>query len=155
MTAPSLLRVWLLVLGLVGLSLMPCGRAWAAHEGADKTSDHAPEGAAENGGNSRNINIPVLIAPVVDGKTLVGYLYISLRLTTADSDVTEHVRDVLPLVQDSLLRALNDAPIRAADATTQAGRDAVLKTATAALGALSDTKGITSIAVTEVQSVPF
>jgi len=125
----------------------------SGHEAApDAEHGEAKEGKGEDG---NRVVLPVLIAPVVQGQRLTGYLYLSIRLTADSDGNADHLRDVLPLVQDKLLRALHNAPVAAADADSPQAKDAVLKTVKDALQTLSDIRGIEDVALADYKNVPF
>ena len=116
----------------------------------------AEEGGGESAGEIGNaVTLPTLIAPMVEGKRLTGYVYVSIRLTTASFSDADHLRDVLPRVQDALLRALNDAPLPAKEADSPAAKLAMSKTVTDALQRLGDIHGIEGVAFADYQPVPF
>ncbi len=101
------------------------------------------------------MTLPTLIAPLVEGQRLAGYLYLGLKLTTASYDAAGQLRDVLPLVQDTLLRALHQAPIPVAEADSPATKEAVAKRVMTALAGLSEIHGVENVAFAEYQTVPF
>jgi len=143
---PSL-AVSLLTIGL--LALVPEGQAWASETSAG-SEDGTPDAS-----DPLSIAIPVLIAPVVDNGRLVGYLYLGLKVVASGDDAAERMRDELPLLQDRILRAFNNAPIAAADANTDAAKAALIKTATAALAGLAEAQGVKEVTLTDIQNVPF
>ena len=119
--------------------------------------EHGEDGeqASATGEEGQRVVLPVLIAPVVEGARLSGYLYLSLRLTAASNSDANRLRDVLPLIQDRLLRALHNAPVAAAVADAPATRDTVLKTVTDALQSLGDIGAVKDVAFADFQNVPF
>lgn len=63
-----------------------------------------------------HVEMPFLIAPMSDedGK-LLGYTYISSKLTTSSPAASVEVREKLAFIQDAFVRNVNAAPISAAD----------------------------------------
>jgi flagellar basal body-associated protein FliL len=117
-------------------------------------SAFANEGEA-SGELGNTVTLPTLIAPMVEGQRLTGYVYVSIRLTADSSSDADHLRDVLPRVQDALLRALNDSPIPAAEADSPDSKLAMSKTVADALQRLGDIQGIEGVAFADYQPVPF
>jgi hypothetical protein len=69
----------------------------------------AGEKAASEPGT--HVEMPFLIAPMsADGK-LLGYAYISSKLTTATPQASVEVRDKLAFIQDAFVRDVNAAPV--------------------------------------------
>jgi flagellar basal body-associated protein FliL len=118
-------------------------------------SAFANEGEGASGELGNTVTLPTLIAPMVEGQRLTGYVYVSIRLTAASSSDADHLRDVLPRIQDALLRALNDSPLPAAEADSPASKIAMSKTVTDALHRLGDIQGIEDVAFADYQPVPF
>jgi hypothetical protein len=115
----------------------------------------AEEGRGDSGELGNAVTLPTLIAPMVEGQRLCGYVYLSIRLTTGSFSDADHLRDVLPRIQDALLRALNDSPLPAEEADSPAAKIAVAKTVTDALQRLGDVQGIEGVAFADYQRVPF
>jgi len=86
----------------------PAGEAKA---GEGKSSEGKKGGPA-----GTNVDMPPLIAPLsdADGK-LMGYAYISSRLTAASDTIALSVRDKLPFIQDVILRDVNAEPVATPD----------------------------------------
>lgn len=101
------------------------------------------------------VMLPTLIAPVLEGARLTGYLYLTIKLTAASSRDADHLREVLPLVQDTLLRALHDHPLQAAEVDGPGAKDALIRTVMTALGRRSDIHGVEAAQLADYQSVPF
>jgi flagellar basal body-associated protein FliL len=135
-----------LIAALMLAGVLACPLAAAAEEG---------EGQNPTGADPRGVAIPVIIAPVVDGDRLVGYLYLGLKLVTDADSAADRMRDDLPLLQDRILRAFNNAPIPAAEAGTEEAKAALIKTATTALTGLREAEGVRQVEVTDIQNVPF
>src|SRR5690349_9260339 len=88
----------------------------AEEKGAAKPAE-AKAGDGKKGGKpGTNVDMPYLIAPLsdADGK-LIGYAYLSSRLTAASDIIALSVRDKLPFIQDAMLRDVNAEPIATAD----------------------------------------
>ena len=84
---------------------------------AGAKAGEAKGGEGKKGGPAgTNVDMPPLIAPLsdADGK-LVGYAYISSRLTAASDTIALSVRDKLPFIQDVILRDVNAEPIAMPD----------------------------------------
>jgi flagellar basal body-associated protein FliL len=127
-----------------------CAPAFASESPAEGEGADKPQAA-----DPRSVSIPVVIAPVVDGGKLVGYIYLGLKLMAEREGAADRMRDELPLLQDRILRAFNNAPISAADAGTDAAKAALVKTATSALASLAEAQGVTAVTLTDMQNVPF
>lgn len=70
---------------------------------------HAADDDAKKGGKpGTNVEMPFLMAPLnnADGK-LIGYAYVSTRLTAASDIYALAVRDKLPFIQDKMVRDVN------------------------------------------------
>jgi len=80
----------------------------------------SPALAADNpqrgGAPGTNVEMPFLMAPLsnADGK-LIGYAYLSTRLTAMSDTYALAVRDKLPFIQDRMLRDVNNEVITTPD----------------------------------------
>jgi len=70
------------------------------------------EGAKKGGKPGTNVDMPYVMAPLTDadGK-LMGYAYISLRLTAASESLVPTVREKVPFIQDAFVRDVNDTAV--------------------------------------------
>jgi len=95
---------------VIPLLLLLAVPAIAAEHGA------SAEGSAKGGKPGTNVDMPYLMAPLTDadGK-LIGYAYISSRLTAASESVVVSVREKLPFIQDLFVRNVNAARVTVAD----------------------------------------
>jgi hypothetical protein len=78
-------------------------------------AEEAPRKAkAEEPGT--HVDMPFLIAPMsgADGK-LLGYTYVSSKITTSSPAASVEVRDKLAFIQDAFVRDVNAAPIATAE----------------------------------------
>jgi hypothetical protein len=84
---------------LLVLAALAAPSAWAA--------DDKPAGA-KGGKPGTNVDMPYLMAPLSnsDGK-LLGYAYLSTRLTAMSDTIALAVRDKLPFIQDAMVRDVN------------------------------------------------
>jgi hypothetical protein len=75
-------------------------------------ADDAPKGGAPG----TNVEMPFLMAPLsdADGK-LIGYAYLSTRLTAMSDIYALAVRDKLPFIQDKMLRDVNNQVVTTPD----------------------------------------
>src|SRR5579864_1992335 len=72
---------------------------------------------AQKGGKpGTNVEMPFLMAPLsdADGK-LIGYAYLSTRLTAMSDTYALAVRDKLPFIQDRMLRDVNNEAVTTPD----------------------------------------
>jgi hypothetical protein len=87
---------------LLLLAALAVPSAWAA--------DEKPAGVsgAKGGKPGTNVDMPYLMAPLTnaDGK-LLGYAYLSTRLTAMSEAYALAVRDKLPFIQDAMVRDVN------------------------------------------------
>jgi hypothetical protein len=86
-------------------------------EGKVGKAGEGKSGEGKKGGPAgTNVDMPYLIAPLTDadGK-LIGYAYLSSRLTAMSDTIGLAVRDKLPFIQDAMLRDVNAEPISTAD----------------------------------------
>src|SRR3569833_857752 len=103
---------------LLMLALM--APSFAAEEKAKPAEGKAGEGKAgetkKGGKPGTNVDMPYLIAPLsdADGK-LIGYAYLSSRLTAMSDTIGLAVRDKLPFIQETKKRDVNAEPISTAD----------------------------------------
>lgn len=77
---------------------------------------HAADDAKKGGKPGTNVEMPFLMAPLTnaDGK-LLGYAYLSTRLTAMSDTYALAVRDKLPFIQDKMVRDVNADAVAAAD----------------------------------------
>jgi hypothetical protein len=68
----------------------------------------AADGTQKGGQPGTNVEMPFLMAPLsnADGK-LIGYAYLSTRLTAMSDTYALAVRDKLPFIQDKMVRDVN------------------------------------------------
>jgi len=87
--------------------------AMAADPPAKGDPSHAPK---KGGRPGTNVDMPYLMAPLtnVDGK-LIGYAYISSRLTASSDGVVTDVREKLPFIQDLMVRNINSVSVAVPD----------------------------------------
>jgi hypothetical protein len=73
-----------------------------------EAADDAPKG----GKPGTNVEMPFLMAPLsdADGK-LIGYAYLSMRLTAMSDMYALAVRDKLPFIQDRMVRDVNNEAV--------------------------------------------
>ena len=92
------------ILALAVLLVLP---ALAAEEKA--------EGGKKGGPAGTNVDLQYLMAPLTDsdGK-LLGYAYITARLTASSDTDTLVVRDKMPFIQDALVRDINASTVSVA-----------------------------------------
>jgi len=99
------------ILALAALLVMP---ALAAEHEAKEGGEGAKkgEGGKKGGKPGTNVDMPFLMAPLTntDGK-LMGYAYISSRLTASSEANALVVREKLPFVQDAFVRDVNRSGI--------------------------------------------
>lgn len=70
------------------------------------------EGAKKGGAPGTNVDLQYLMAPLTDGDgKLLGYAYITARLTAASDTDTLVVRDKMPFIQDALVRDVNASAV--------------------------------------------
>ncbi|HEX4105280.1 MAG TPA: hypothetical protein VHX92_03520 [Rhizomicrobium sp.] len=77
---------------------------------------HAADDAKTGGKPGTNVEMPFLMAPLsnTDGK-LIGYAYLSTRLTALSDTYALAVRDKLPFIQDKMVRDVNNEVITTPD----------------------------------------
>jgi hypothetical protein len=144
------------ILALIALALLGAPQTASAAEGGGHEAAPPSSGSgADKPEEGNSVILPTLIAPMVEGPRLAGYLYLSVRLTAERYDEATHLRDILPLVQDKLLRALNDSPIPLAEAESLATKEAIVRTVRSALASIGGIDGVQDIALADYQSVPF
>jgi hypothetical protein len=82
---------------------------------ARAADDTAPD-AKKGGKPGTNVEMPFLMAPLTnaDGK-LVGYAYLSTRLTATSDTYALAVRDKLPFIQDAMVRDVNAEAVAGLD----------------------------------------
>ena len=97
------------ILALAALLAFP---ALAAEEGK---ADAGKDGGKKGGAPGTNVDLQYLMAPLTgeDGK-LLGYAYISARLTASSDSDTLVVRDKMPFIQDALVRDINASTVTVA-----------------------------------------
>jgi hypothetical protein len=76
----------------------------------------AADDAQKGGQPGTNVEMPFLMAPLsnADGK-LIGYAYISTRLTAMSDIYALAVRDKLPFIQDRMVRDVNNQAVTTPD----------------------------------------
>ncbi len=71
---------------------------------------------AKGGPAGTNVDMPFLMAPLTNAEgKLLGYAYISTRLTAMSDTFALTVREKLPFIQDSMVRDINADSIAAAE----------------------------------------
>ena len=77
---------------------------------------HAADDTKKGGKPGTNVEMPFLMAPLnnADGK-LLGYAYLSTRLTAMSDTYALAVRDKLPFIQDKMVRDVNADGVATAD----------------------------------------
>jgi hypothetical protein len=107
----------LLMLALMAPSFAAEEKAKPEGKAAEGHSAEGKAGETKKGGKpGTNVDMPYLIAPLTnaDGK-LIGYAYLSSRLTAKSDTICLAVRDKLPFIQDAMLRNVNVDPISVPD----------------------------------------
>ena len=78
-------------------------------------AEEKSEGGKKGGPAGTNVDLQYLMAPLTDGDgKLLGYAYITARLTASSDTDTLVVRDKMPFIQDALVRDVNAVPVAAA-----------------------------------------
>ncbi len=97
------------------LALVLVAPSFAADEKVKPAEGKAAEGK-KGGKPGTNVDMPYLMAPLTDadGK-LLGYAYLSSRLTAESSGNALAVRDKLPFIQDTMVRDVNAASVAMPD----------------------------------------
>jgi hypothetical protein len=106
-----------LVAGLMQPAFTPALFAAEEGHGAKKEGGEGKkEGEAKKGNPGTNVDMPYLMAPMIDadGK-LTGYAYISSRLTAAKDGGGTDVREKLPFIQDLIVRDVNMTSVTTAE----------------------------------------
>jgi hypothetical protein len=75
------------------------------------TAAFAGETDADGHALGTTVEMPFLIAPVVDGDDLVANAFVSSRIVARSAAATLVVRDKLPFIQDAFVRDVNGQPI--------------------------------------------
>jgi hypothetical protein len=91
--------------------------SFAAEHGAKAESgEHGEKGEAKKGKPGTNVDLPNLMAPLTneEGK-LIGYAYLTPRLTATSESIVTTVREKLPFIQDAMLRDVNAASVSSGD----------------------------------------
>ena len=102
---------------LVMILLMSATPAFAAEKAAEKPAAHGAEKPEkESGAPGTNVDMPFLMAPMLDAKgDLAGYAYLSSRVTATSPAATAQVRDKIAFIQDEFLRDVNRTRITKPD----------------------------------------
>ncbi|HWA89647.1 MAG TPA: hypothetical protein VG889_06395 [Rhizomicrobium sp.] len=102
-----------------------------------------------------HVEMPFLIAPMsADGK-LLGYSYISSKLTTATPSASVEVREKLAFIQDAFVRDVNAAPIGAGDDPTKVDRALLAARLVADAKRVVGAAKVKDIAFTQIQFSPL
>ena len=90
--------------------------ASAAEHGAKEAEHGGKEGGeAKKGKPGTNVDMPFLMAPLINAEgKLGGYAYISTRLTAMSDTFALSVRDKLPFIQDTMVRDVNGESVATA-----------------------------------------
>jgi hypothetical protein len=103
---------------MLALALPSFAAEEKGHASGEKKEGHGEKAgeAAKKGKPGTNVDLPYLMAPLTnpDGK-LLGYAYLSSRLTATSEGVVTAVREKLPFIQDAMLRNVNADPISTPD----------------------------------------
>ncbi len=98
---------------LATILLMSATPAFAAEHAAEKPAAH---GEKESGAPGTNVDMPFLMAPMLDAKgDLAGYAYLSSRVTATSPAATAKVREKIAFIQDEFLRDVNRTRITKPD----------------------------------------
>lgn len=90
--------------------------AVAAEHGAPAAKDAGSHDAKKGGKPGTNVDMPLLMAPLInDEGKLHGYAYISSRLTASSEGAVTDVREKIPFIQDAMVRDINNASVTTAD----------------------------------------
>lgn len=137
------------ILALLALALVSPA-TMAAEHGEKK------EGDAKKGPAGTNVDLPNMMAPLTndDGK-LLGYAYLSARLTTSSDGISTAVREKLPFIQDAILRNVNAEPISVPDDPEKVDIDGVEKRLLAEAAKVMGSGKVKHITICTVQVSPL
>lgn len=148
--------------GLPVVALCLCMFAITGMASSSAESEHGSKPAAESkehapveGLDPRVVNIPVLVAPVVDQGRLSSYLYLSVNLKAVSESSAEKIKLDLPLIRDAFLRALYAHPIERRVAESQDAAAALTADLKAASAGLIDEANLEALEVLKVVRVPL
>lgn len=138
---------------LAALSLALCLVAqpvWAgAHkaEGGEKADKPAKPGT--------NVEMPILVAPIViDGK-LTAYAYVSSTIVASSSAAAIEIRSKVPFIQDAFVRHVNTDPMGKGPAAHKIDRDALKARLLADARHVVGAEKVVAIQFTQVQVSPL
>lgn len=152
-----------LVLSVLSLGL---ALALAAHGALASGGGKSAHGKAPAGGSAhaakpvqpldpRVVNIAVLVAPVVEGGRLSGYLYMSVNLRAVSEPAAAKIKRDLPLIQDALLRALYARPLEREAAKAQDIGKALAARLKAASAGLVEAAALEALEIASLVRVPL
>lgn len=131
---------------IVGLLL--AAPALAAEDAPGKTE-------SVGGAPGTNVDMPIVIAPIlVDGK-LTGYAYVQSRLTAATPTDALAVRDKIAFVLDAFVRDVNARPVTLPDNPGEVDQPGIAARMLADARRIMGASHVKSIAVTAVQIAPL
>lgn len=97
---------------LLLILLLAAAPAFAGSAPVQATSAPADTGAQEPA-IANPVEMPALVAPVVGGRSLLGYLYLDVVVDAAAPGKTFQVRERAHLLQDAFVRAVHQVPVAA------------------------------------------
>jgi hypothetical protein len=81
-----------------------------------RAADDAATDAQKGGRPGTNVEMPFLMAPLTNAEgKLIGYAYLSTRLTATSEGYALAVRDKLPFIQDAMVRDVNAVAVAGPD----------------------------------------
>lgn len=102
-----------------------------------------------------HVEMPFLIAPMSADGTLLGYAYISSKLTTSSTTASVDVRDKLAFIQDAFVRDVNAAPIAKDNAPTEVDDKRLASRLLADARRIVGSAKVVAVSFTQIQFSPL
>lgn len=116
----------------------------------------AETGAAKGGAHGTNVDMPFLMAPLVDADgNLSGYAYVSSRLTATSTANALEVRNKIAFIQDAFVRDVNGTRVAAPGDPPKVNYPALEARLLADARRILGQGKVSAIAITQVQIAPL
>jgi hypothetical protein len=118
--------------------------------------------AGEGGGKRKQttappneVEMPFLMAPVIRGGELFGYIYVASKMITPSAEAALKVRNKLAYIQDAYVRDVSKTPISASADIADLDRDALNRRLTAIAGRIAGEKNIGKLVFVAIKFAPL
>ena len=114
-----------------------------------------PDAAKKDGKPGTNVDMPILVAPVVENSKLIAYAYISSTFIASSPAAAIQIRSKTPFLQDAFIRDLNAAPMAPVPAPGKIDRDALKARLLADARRVAGADKVVGLQFTQIQVTPL